>query len=503
MRKLLSMILAILLIAAMMSTTFGAAAESKEPLSMTAMLVQYNQPPDPNGVYWQQLLKDNNLEYNIEWVPESAYADKCSLVLATGELPDVIQLTSSTDAIVVNAANNGLFKDLTPFIESGKYENLNKISASAWMNSKINGKNYIIPRSRGQYNTGLFIRGDLLKKLGMETPTTIEELTKYFEGIRDLDPNMIPLPMEINTIMSFVQGAFGDGPIVPVYTADGEGIVYERLTESYALAVEWLQKMYNEGVLAKEFALYKTDKNQDVVLAGIGGARHQNVWHRYRLSTELQKVVPDGFLTPLYYIKGEKGTDVQYDIGYYGGHAISASVPDEKVERILEFFNKTANPDTYNYYHYGPEGVYWNMVDGFPVLTEAGVKDVTNSFYGPVVEATALYSKVDSPLADAAYNTETREMSKVIDKVAEEMGHAPFHIFSIIQSPIWSQYWAMAKGDFESYVADTIAGKHTIDEFRAYQAEISSDSQVQDAFKEFKVSYDAFGLANWTAPKMD
>ncbi len=503
MRKLLSMILAILMIAAMMATTVAAAAEGQAPLSMTAMLVQYNQPPDPNGIYWQELLRDNNLEYNIEWVPESAYADKCALVLATGELPDVIQLTSSTDAIVVNAANNGLFKDLTPFIESGKYENLSKISASAWMNSKINGRNYIIPRSRGQYNTALFVRGDLLDKLGMEPPTTIEELTAYFRGIKELDPNMIPLPMEVNTIMDFAAGAFGDGQIVPVYTADGEGIVYERLTEAYALGVEWLQGLYKDGILAQEFALYKTDKNQDVVLAGIGGARHQNLWHRYRLSTELQKVVPDGYFTPLFYMTGDKGTTVQYDIGYYGGHAISASVPDEKVERILEFFNKTSNPDTYDYYHYGPEGVYWNMVDGFPVLTEVGKKDVTNSFFGPVVEATALYSKVDSPLADAAYNLETREMGKVIDKVAADMGHAPFHFFAIIQSPSWSEYWAMAKGDFESYVADTITGKHTIDEFRAYQAQIASEAQVQDAFKEFKASYDAFGLANWTAPVME
>lgn len=476
------------------------------PLEISAMLVQYNQPPDPNCVFWKEMEKQYNVKYKIEWVAESAYPDKLALVLASGTLPDLVQLTSTTDAPTVNAINKGLLMDLTPYLDFKKYPNLGKINPSAWVNSKVNGKNYVFPRSRGQYNTALFVRGDWLDKLGMKIPTTIDEFTQYLRGIKnnpDLkngkEGDMIPLPVEVNTIMSFAQGAFGPGNIIPVYTEDKTGIVNSVLTESYALAVDWLQKLYNEGLYAKEFALYNTDRNQAILFAGLGGARHQNVWHRFRLTSEIQKVNPKGYVTPIFGLKGPGGTTVEYDLGFYGGHALNAKLTAEKRDRILDFFNKTSDPDKYKYFVYGIEGTYYNMVDGFPVLTDVGKKEVTNSFYSPYVVATDLYNKVDSPLADAKYNTETREMVKTVDTMAASIGSAPFKIFGIIASNTWSKFWSVNSKDFDSYVAETIAGKHTIDEFRAYQKTIIAKPEVQTAFKEFKASYDGFGLENWKA----
>jgi putative aldouronate transport system substrate-binding protein len=476
------------------------------PLEINALLTQYNQPPDPNGEFWKDMEKTYNVKYTIEWVAESAYSDKVSLVLASGTLPDLIQLISTTDASVVNAINKGLLMDLTPHLDFKKYPNLGKINGSAWINSKVSGKNYVFPRSRGQYNTALFIRGDWLDKLGMKTPTTIDEFEKYLRGIKnnaDIKGNkkgdIIPLPVEVNTIMSFVQGAFGPGSIVPVFTADKTGVVHSVLTESYALGIDWLKKLYNEGLYPKEFALYNTDRNQDILFDGLGGARHQNAWHRFRLSSEIKKVDPNGYVAPVFGLKGPGGVNVEYDKGFYGGHALNAKLSAYKRDRILDFFNKTADPDKYRYFVYGMEGKYYNIVDGFPILTDLGKKEVTNSFYGPYVVATDLYNKVDSPLADAKYNKETREMVKVVDTLAASVGSAPFKIFEVISSKAWSQYWAINSKDFSAYVADTIAGKHTIDEFRAYQKKIASAPEVQTAFKEFKASYDEFGLANWKA----
>lgn len=486
----------------------NATDEPLATLEISAMLVQYNQPPDPNGEYWTQMQEEYNVEYDIEWVAESAYTEKCSLVLSTADFPDMIQLTSTTDPIIINAMNNGLIMDLTPHLDFVKYPNLGKINPSAWMNSKINGKNYVFPRSRGQYNTSLFIRGDWVEKLGMDTPATIDDLTEYFRGIKTTDVNdngktddIIPLPMEIGTIMSFVQEAFGPGKTRPVFTEDGSGIVNERLTESYVLAVEWLKMLYDEELLASEFALYKTDKNQDMLLAGLGGARHQNAWHRLRLSSEIQKIDPNGYVTPLFTIEGPGGAAVEYDKGFYGGHALNANISDEKRDRILDFFNKTSDPEKYNYFVFGLEGTYYNIVDGFPKLTELGEKEVTNSFYGPYVVATDLYNKIYSPLATAEYNLETREMAEVIDGIALGIGSAPFKIFEIISSNAWSQYWAVNSQDFDAYVADTITGKHTVDELRAYQQKIIDTPEVQTAFKEFKASFEGFGLADWTPTK--
>lgn len=494
-------ILALLLAALLMVGCLPAFAE-EAPLELSGMIVQYQQAPAKDSEFWKWMEKEFNVDYTVEWVPESGYNDKTQLVLSTGELPDIIQLTSTTDAWIVNAANDGLFYDLTDLLDFEKYPNLAKLNPSAWTNSKINGRNYFLPRTRGQYNTCLFLRGDILKAMGAEVPVKLSEFEAYFRYVKDNYPEMVPLAYQLDYVADYFMGAFGEGQIIPVYTEDGEGIVHQTQTESYAKMIEWFQKLWADGLYASEFSLYTTDKNHDLFLAGMTGARHQNLWHRWRLEQAVLGVVPESSVLPAFYVTSEDGKYVadQYDIGFYGGLAISADCDLAKVERILEFMNRTCDPELYNTFRYGMPEVHWTMVDGFPALTEQGKAEVTNSFYGPFTLATNLYDKVDSPLAPAAYNLEVREMAKTVDKAAEMIPGSPFKFFGIIKSNAWSAYWAVKKVEFDAFVADTICGRHTIDELRAYQAEIKADPEVQKAFKEFKQSYDDFGLANWTAP---
>jgi hypothetical protein len=168
----------------------------------------------------------------------------------------------------------------------------------------------------------------------------------------------------------------------------------------------------------------------------------------------------------------------------------------------MDFYEQTSAPENYNYFTFGLEGRYWNMVDGFPQLTEEGKKDVTGSFYSPYVLATDLYNKVDSPLAPPEYNRESREMCNLIDEAVDKFGKAPFQFFEIIESRSWSQVWAMEQNDFNSLVVEVISGKKTVDELRAYQQQLLKRSEVQTAMKEFKQSWDEFGLSDWKPSTM-
>lgn len=497
MKKTLAILLTVLLTFGMLST----AALAEDPLKINAMVVQYGQVPEKNSAFWTWMEETFNVDYDVEWVPESGYTDKLSLTLSTGDLPDIINVTNTADSSVVNAANDGLFYDLTDLLaDAERFPNLAKLNPSAWTNSKINGRNYFLPRTRGQYNTCLFLRKDILDAAKMDVPHTVSEFEAYFKYIKDNYPDMVPLAYQFFPYMSdYFLGAFGEGQIIPVYTEDGEGIVYETLTESFAKLVEWFQHLYAEGMYASEFALYNTDKNHDMFMAAKTGARHQNAWHRWRLENAVREVVPDAELAMAFYVTSDDGAYVapQYDIGFYGGHALNADLPEEKVIRILEFFDKTADPEMYNTFRYGLEGIHWNNVDGFAVATEQGAAEVTNSLYGPFVLATNLYDKVDSPLATIEYNKDTREKVLDVDKAAAMMDCAPFKLFSILKSTTWSEFWGMEKPNFDAFVAETIAGRHTIDELRAYQQTILSNETAQQGFREFKANYDEFGLADW------
>lgn len=498
MKKFVALAMVVLMAIGMF--TFAAAEEA--PLELTAICVLYQQAPAEDSDFWVWMEDTFNVDYTVEWVPESGYTEKLSLVLSTGDLPDIIQVTSTTDASVVNAANDGMFYDLTDLLDPELYPNLAGLSSSAWTTSKINGRNYFLPRTRGQYNTCAFLRKDILDEAGMDVPHTISEFEAYFQYIKDNYPDMVPLAYQFSYMVDFFLGAFGEGQIIPVYTEDGNGIVHQTLTESYALLVEWFQHLYAEGLYASEFALYNTDKNHDMFMAGKTGLRHQNLWHRWRLAEAVGNAVEGADVACAFYVTSDDGKYVapQYDIGFYGGLALNSELSEEKVRAILEFMNRTADPELYNTFRYGLEGVHWNMVDGFPVATEQGKAEVTNSFYGPFTLATNLYDKVDSPLATIEYNLESRELCKDVDLAAEMVGACPLKLFSVISSDTWSEFWAVQQADFDNYVAETIAGSHTIDEFRAYQQRLLEMEEVQVAFQEFKANYDEFDLANWTAP---
>jgi putative aldouronate transport system substrate-binding protein len=339
------------------------------------------------------------------------------------------------------------------------------------------------------------LRGDLLKKHDMEVPTNLTQLEAYLEMLKQ--EGLIPMTQ---VSVARFQPCFGPGNIIPEFTADKTGIIPQHLAESYARAVEYFQGLYAKDYIAKEYAMFNDAQAENALVSGKSGWYYKNVWHRFRLNQEIDKVNTDFEITPIFSLEGPDGVSIMYDKGFYGGIMVNSKLDDIRFQKLLAFFDRTSDPDNYFYFMYGIEGRYWNLVDGFPQLTEEGKKDVNNSFYCPYTLATDMYGKVDSPLAPPIYNRETREMVKVVDTVVAKMGCAPFTFFDIISSQSYANFWSLNSTEFNSNVADVITGKKPVSEFRAYQQRLLKDPLVQEGMKEFKQSWDEFGLANWKPP---
>ncbi len=472
--------------------------DDQEPLEITAVLTMFETPVDVNSEYWQDMQERCKVIYTPEWVPVTSYNDRLSLLVSTNDLPDIIRVENLSTPWVVKALEAGMFYDFTDSLGSDGLPNLSALNPAAWTNSKYKGRNYLIPNSRGQYNNCYFLRQDLLDKYDLPLPSTIEELTAYFEAIAQED-GMVPVPSNVDSPIELVQSAFGPGNILPVYTEDGSGIVPFRLTDSYAKSVEYMAELYGKGLLSKEFALLNGDQTEDLMVSGKGGIYSKNAWHSYRINEEIKKVNPEGSFEPIFGLEGPGGTSVFYDMGYSGGLSINSSVGDEKARRILEFMDYTSDPDNYNYFYYGIEGTHFEIVDGFPSLTEEGKKVVNNSFYIPFTLASATYTKVNSPLAPAEYNLEMQKKVGKVDELAKEINGAPFLIFNIINSQTWADFWAVNQVEFESFRADVITGAKTIEDFRAYQQQLLEMEEIKTAMTEYKTSYDEFGFDSWEA----
>jgi len=382
----------------------------QEPLVIRGMANLYNQAPAKDSEFWKAMEKEFHVDYTVDWVPADNYQQKLDLVLASGDLPDLMQITNITAPSILKAVKAGAFWDLTPYLgDFSKYPNFkNYTNQKAWILSKINGKNYVVPRTRGNLDSALFIRQDWLDKLGLKKPTTIEEFAEVMKVIAKSDPDgngkidtigLIPSP-------GYFAAAFGTRD--PVRDANG-GITHMVLTSNYADYVEYMRGLFEAGAIPKEFALIKGTQQEEMFMTGRSASFVKNAWHKYRMEQENRKTQPDAKVTLLTHLEGPRGYAHIWDLGFFGGMAISKKVSEEKMLRILDFLNATADEKYYNFVNFGIENVHYVMKDGFPSLTEEGKKVVNSSFNAPFIFSTAEFAKVDSPLAPMSYNLETRE----------------------------------------------------------------------------------------------
>ena len=74
------------------------------------------QPPGPDNPVTKEFENRTNTKLNITWVSDGVYNDKLNVLLASGELPDLIKLPNTTSIPQFQTmVKQGAFWDLTPF----------------------------------------------------------------------------------------------------------------------------------------------------------------------------------------------------------------------------------------------------------------------------------------------------------------------------------------------------------------------------------------------------
>ena len=472
--------------ALLLSLPLGVTAAA-EPLKVNGMAMRYNLEPTKDSNFWKWMEQEFNVDYNVEWVPWDAYNAKLDLILASGDIPDILQIGNMTYPSVQKAAAAGAFWDLGPLL-GPNFENYpgfaKNTSASAWQLNAVKGKMYLVPNTRGSINVALFVRKDWLDKLGMALPTTLEEYADYLVavGTGDLDGN------GVNDSIGFIPNRFflfddAFGLRTPHYNEAG-GLVHMNFLPEYVDMIAYFRDIYERGGIAKEYALIKLQQGEELFLNGTLGALEVNLWHNFRFNDTMKKQNPAYEVEPILFLKGPKGYVNHFDPGYAGGHVFSKSMSEEKVKAALAFFEKQTDPKYFNNMFYGVEGLHYTMVDGVPVLTDLGKQEVTNSLYQPFTWTMDEWSKVNSPLAPPEYNAAMREKAKALYDIERNVA-----IWDIIQSETWSTEWPQVRDTFTAMTVKAITGEITLDEFHAYQQTFLDNPVYQQTFMEFAQSY--------------
>ncbi|MDR2184490.1 MAG: extracellular solute-binding protein [Treponema sp.] len=244
------------------------AAQAGGPVKLTAIAVTHQLTNDITTFKWLKELQQK-ANVSVEWQQISAdWGDKKAALFASGDIPDMIfGGAGGTDFSVYN----GLFADLVPLIESSG-PNIKKMFAEKpavrVLVTQLDGKIYSLPKYNKIVNSVaslMFINKTWLDRLGLQVPSTWDELKAVLIAFRDNDANgngdkTDEIPMDFNQLGGiftphYLMGSLG----LPIsnygqsgYFAEDGKVKNWFFDDRFKTLMLFLRDLYAQGLINKE-----------------------------------------------------------------------------------------------------------------------------------------------------------------------------------------------------------------------------------------------------------
>lgn len=349
--------------------------------------------------------EQTNVQLEFEMVSHQDKKEKLNLMLSTGQIPDAIVGGGNNlldDQLIRYGMDEGLLMPLNDLIEENcvylkqmfeQYPQAEKIA------TMTDGKIYALPQINDCLHTympeRMWINTTWLENLGLEMPTTIDEFYDVLVAFRDQDANgngdpNDEIPLAGNTtgwrtsVEWFIMNSFcyynvellkdqtGDFGMF----LDGDTVTTSFNDEGFKKGLEFLNKLYDEGLLYSASFNQDNDQmtqlveNPDACLVGCAAGGYAGVWanlggDRYAQYDPLMPLTgPDGYVNVVCN---------EYIPIYGGSFAISSECqyPEVAIKWADLCYSQLATLNSY----YGPEGEAWCWaeegdvgLDGEPAL---------------------------------------------------------------------------------------------------------------------------------------
>jgi putative aldouronate transport system substrate-binding protein len=371
--------------------------ETAKPKEVTVSgWVQYTPPPVDNvksyndNLVWKEIPKRTGVTVNWETTTDD-YKKQLGLIMASGKLPDLI---GKIDPLLANQyGRQGALKPLEELIKKNAPTLQKILDDNPRIKGQItspDGHIYFFPRllfdPRTQTYAGFMIRGDWLEKLGMKVPETTDELYTVLKAFKDKDPNgngkadEVPFTADPRPLIwAFGVGSRGNASQDDFFVEDGKvklGPVDPRFKD----ALMYLNKLYAEGLLDREYEGQKNDQRDARVMQELSGFMFgSNAGYLTRFNKMLAAGgKKEGFIAmaPPKGPTGERniiGRHTEIDRGV--GVAITSSAKNaDEITKMMDYFYTKEGTLLLNF---GLEGDTYTMKNGVPTYTDKVAKHAT------------------------------------------------------------------------------------------------------------------------------
>lgn len=333
---------------------------------------------------WTKWLNESGPS-NVKFVPIPRWesAQKLNVLFASGSAPDLI--FEYNPVIMDTFYTQKQLMPLDDLIEkhSTVYKNLlEQYPALRKVGTKSDGKLYSVARLASvQPIHGLLIRKDWLDKLGLEVPTTVEELLTVAKAFTEQDPDGnnaddtygISLSFKSQDVIQSFFNAYGINPAIPLVVENGELVIS---WENQKLAVDYMKQIFEMGAADKDFL---NDANgakakQDFLNGKLGIYPNQvGTYFDFAVNSlsVLKKNDPAAEVIPIAYPASSKGS---YNPAFTNPVQVTAYVNAnaKNPDAVMKYIDFASEVSTGRKLGYGDDGTHHVIGEnGCPVVTDA------------------------------------------------------------------------------------------------------------------------------------
>lgn len=317
MKRILVVFMAVLLVLSLMVPAAGADSPNADKGSYVNGVWKWNEPvkltayvpydpmsvPDPTKGWFYEWIKDTmNVHLEIEGVLRSSISERNSLMMASGDLPNVMLswVMDTVPEVTVYGDQEGLLAPMNPYLTEDIMPHLcailEEFPGIMRDMATANGNLYLAPeiQEHRQYMTiawhdDAWYNIDDMKAAGYETfPKTTDELLEYARKLKEIDPrglgeDFYPLGggFDLGSMDRYLIHAFGlaqQWPDLLCTVFDGtleEGgeFVFVPTSDAYYEYLKYMNTLYSENLIEKDY--FTLDNN--TIRARIAGGYYSIV----------------------------------------------------------------------------------------------------------------------------------------------------------------------------------------------------------------------------------
>lgn len=351
---------------------------------------------------------------------------------------------------------------------------------------------------------GFMIRKDWLDKLGLEVPTTIDELHDVLVAFRDNDPNgngekdEIPLTMHADRrdCLTYFWG-IGNLGVKAWANVDGKA-VYGYYSDAFREAITTLAQWYAEGLIDPEFFSNDIKQYQNVLATNTVGATFGSVSsNTAAANASLIKAGYEPFIG-IALPEGDNFKSCNYLGDYvYSGAATSITSTNPYPIESVKFCDYAYSPEGMLMWQAGIEGESYNLVDGKPVLTDIIMKNPN----GLTIDQALIQYCLGSVPGPFVFEPNIREQRMLFeqwqrDSLAAWNDDNYDYLFPSISLTVEeSEEFSSIMSDVETYVAENyllfINGTRPVSELDDYMAQLKAMG-IEDAIAIYQDALDRY-----------